>query len=565
MTKNAKRSQPEKIAKSDNLAEDSASAERIKLLLIDDEALTSWAGILDTGLRDHGFELQIEAEAANAIASIKKYMPDVVLLDLHFPEDDLHPDSNVNTTGGRLLVTIRTENPALPVVLFSSLFNDVDIAQERFEIAPHAIFGKHQIEEDLAGRDANWPVVLANTLRSAIELAETENSPAGSLCGEMLVGGSAAMRRAVAVVRQAARNCDPVLIQGESGSGKTTAARTIHTLSTRANQGNFVHLRCSGRDEHTLAAELFGYASAAIPGATIEQAGLIEKAHLGTLYIDEFQLLPHTVQDRLLSVLDTGSVKRLGETSDRPADVRLIIASSHLISDLVDDGIIQDDFAYRIVMFMVTMPPLRERLDDLPELVVHFLQQSNTNRGKNITPVLRPEVLDKLRHHPWRGNLLELRTVIDRAVLTTLNNLLVPDDIQLLPPPSKQSALQETAVEPDPGKAKSPVSVATAPATLSDQAEQLIEEMWRTPVSDRWKMLRGDGKPSKALTKAVLEGIAKRLWNDGRKMRMGAKMNWFLIDMENLESLAESDRASNRVRTLLKEHGVSLTKIDYSK
>lgn len=107
--------------------------------------------------------------------------------------------------------------------------------------------------------------------------------------------------------------------------------------------------------------------------------------------------------------------------------------------------------------------------------------------------------------------------------------------------------------------------MATAPATLSDQAEQLIEEMWRTPVSDRWKMLRGDGKPSKALTKAVLEGIAKRLWNDGRKMRMGAKMNWFLIDMENLESLAESDRASNRVRTLLKEHGVSLTKIDYSK
>ena len=136
MTKNAKRSQPEKIAKSDNLAEESASAERIKLLLIDDEALTSWAGILDTGLRDHGFELQIETEAANAIASIKMYMPDVVLLDLHFPEDDLHPDSNVNTTGGRLLVTIRTENPALPVVLFSSLFNDVDIAQERFFLHP---------------------------------------------------------------------------------------------------------------------------------------------------------------------------------------------------------------------------------------------------------------------------------------------------------------------------------------------------------------------------------------------------------------------------------------------
>jgi DNA-binding NtrC family response regulator len=534
--------------------------------LIDDEAQTSWAGILDTGLRGLGFELHLETEAVNGVASISKHSPDVVLLDLHFPEDGVSSSPDGGTTGGLLLATLRAEFPALPVVLFSTRFADADTALERFETAPHAVFSKHQITSEVAGENAKWPAALAATLRGAIELAATENSPETGLPTDFIVGLTPGMRRAAAAIRQAAPHDEPVLIQGETGSGKTSAARAIHDLSARSTKGRFVHLHCGGRDERTLAAELFGCAAGAVPGTASEQPGLIEQADQGTLFIEEFQLLPDAVQNGLLRVLETGQVRRVGDLRDRPADIRLLIASSHAIGDLVEDGVIQGDFAYRIISFMVTLPPLRERLDDLPELFAHFLQQINASRGKNMTAVLRPEVLTKLKGHAWRGNLRELRTVLDRAVLTTPNNLLMPDDI-LLPPLAAQRSRPSTQfAELHNAKAADALVTPPAPPSFADEVQQFIVRMSDAPVAQRWTLLVGDGKPATAVRKAALEGNARRLWStrkDGR-IKIGIELLCFLIDTGNLAPGDNWDKAYARVRTMVKAHGIQLTKLDYS-
>lgn len=525
----------------------------IRLLLIDDEARSSWGGVLDSALRPLGFTVLLETDADKWRQAVSSQQPDVLLLDLHFPGDDELAGSEVLTTGGRLLATLRTDLPALPVVLFSSRFADADIALERFAAAPHAVFSKHQIGPGVGSKAAPWAQTLATTLRGAIELAARENAPDPELPAEFVVGGSAAMRRVAAAIHRAARNDEPILLQGESGSGKATVARTIHDLSARAGSGRFVHLDCSGLNDATLAAELFGQEGS---------AGRIEQVHRGTLFVDEFQVLPNAVQDRLREVLETRKVRRIGETHDRNADIRLLIASSHAISDLVEDGVINVDFAYQVGGFPLPLPSLRERLDDLPVLFRHFVGQINASRNRNVTDVLRPEVLEKLRNHPWRGNLRELRAALDRAIVAKQGNLLLPDDIRLLAPPSHRTRQSEPDRSPD----ASPTIAPPAPPQQLSPAERIrhfADALRSAAISERWGMLAKDGKPPKEVRKGALEDIARWLWQTegSDRHKIGQMVLCFLIDTDNLVPPDTWYKAYARVRTMMKAHGIQLTRL----
>ena len=532
------------------------------MLLIDDEALTSWAGTLDTGLGALGFDIDVLVDPTNAEEKVEDFDPDVVLLDLHFPSDDVYDSSDdkpIRTTGSVLLEKLRGKYKRLPIVIFSSLFTDTDLLLEKFAKAPHAVYSKHQITGEDKDGNPEWPWLLSDTLNGAIALAAAEQSSPLSSLGPLIIGGSESMRRTASAISQAANHQDPVLIQGETGTGKVTAARAIHDLGSRSEQGDFICLRCGNRDEDTLATELFGFSEDAFPGASSAQPGVIEKAHGGTLCIDEFQMLPDSVQRRLLRVLETGETTRLGDQSSRPANIRLILTSRHYISDLVEDGVIQGEFAYRIVTFMVLMPPLRERLEDLPDLFAEFLNRANKRREKNIAATLRPEVLKKLRRHAWKGNLLELQNTIDRAVLTTPNNILLEEDVHLLALSSKSVDSSPEATTGDSG------SDGKTTERINSQIDpgQWVDRLFRLPVAERWSQFRGKDSMPTNLQGDVLIGMARRLWSNGEKGRIGAKVFDFLKDDSAFDTGDDITKAENQVRTLLKERRVSLTKIDY--
>lgn len=210
-----------------------------RLLLIDDEA-PHWAGMFDQGLKPLGFELSIEDRAPNALKSVGENDPDVILLDLHFPGDDVAVDGA--TTGGRLLVDIRDRYPEIPVVVFTTLIADEDIPLEVFGSQPHGKFSKHQIaEKQRAG--VPWAPVLASALREAMEVARLEREPVNADLG-FVAGSTKAMRHVVALVRKYARYDETVLIYGETGTGKQGVAKAIHRLSGR--DGTFEYLNCSG-------------------------------------------------------------------------------------------------------------------------------------------------------------------------------------------------------------------------------------------------------------------------------------------------------------------------------
>lgn len=516
---------------------------KVKLLLIDDEASASWSGILDTGLRTLGFELCTVDDPDESMNKIKDFNPDVVLLDLRFPTDDLHTGSDdvpVKTTGGRLLNQLRTRYPDLPVVLFSSLYADTDILLEEYELAPHACYGKHQISEE----NPNWPTMLSNTLTGAISLAKKERTSHTDKLGNLVLGESAAMCKVALSIVLAAEHEDPVLIHGESGTGKVDAGAAIHELSGRSRAGKFVCLRCSGRDENTFAAALFGYTEKA--GSTY--SGLIEEAHLGTLCINEFQLLPATVLQELLSVLDSKQVTRQGDNSPRDADIRLVLTSRHYLGDLLDDRIIPKDFTYEISPFLISLPPLRKRLDDLPSLYREYLRLANKSCNKHVTDVLRPELLNKFKSHPWRGNLREMRRAIEHAVRSTLSNILLPEEVRLL----------------DYGIQRSTSEVNTPKASVVDDQASVVDHLFSLPVDKRWDQFRGMNSMPENIMKPVLIGIAKRLGPNDEEGTTRVKMIDFLIDKETTLNEADYARADNRVRRLLSDRKVKLTKIDYS-
>jgi transcriptional regulator with GAF, ATPase, and Fis domain len=223
-----------------------------------------------------------------------------------------------------------------------------------------------------------------------------------------LVGASAAMRELFANLAQIARTDSTVLVHGETGTGKELVAEAIHTTSRRRD-GAFVVVDCAGLPENLLEAELFGHAKGAFTGAASARAGAIEAADGGTVFLDEIGELPLAMQPKLLRVLESRTVRRLGEAQHRPVDVRFVSATHRDLRAMVNAGAFREDLYFRLAVIPVEVPPLRARLEDVPRLAEHFLPPEA--RG-----ALTPELLRELSLRPWSGNVRELRNFVERAV-----------------------------------------------------------------------------------------------------------------------------------------------------
>jgi len=232
-----------------------------------------------------------------------------------------------------------------------------------------------------------------------------------------LAGVSEPMQRVFSLIRQVAPSKANVFITGESGTGKELVSRAIHDLSPRAG-GPFIAINCAALPETLMESELFGHEKGAFTGAVERRAGCFELAQGGTLLLDELAEMPIGLQAKLLRVLEDSKVRRLGGKTETTVDVRVIAATNRPPADAIKKGQLREDLYYRLNVFELTLPPLRQRLDDLPMLTEAILGDLNQKHGTQVTGV-EPEALKRMANHPWPGNVRELRNALERAVIIT--------------------------------------------------------------------------------------------------------------------------------------------------
>jgi transcriptional regulator with PAS, ATPase and Fis domain len=242
-----------------------------------------------------------------------------------------------------------------------------------------------------------------------------------------MVGSSPKMREVFSLIQQVAPSRAAVLITGESGTGKELAARAIHALSPRRN-GPFVALNCAAMPDSLMESELFGHEKGAFTGAVDRRAGCFELAQNGTVLLDEIGDMPVALQAKLLRVLEDSRVRRLGGKSEIQLDVRILAATNSPLDAAIREGRFREDLFYRLNVFPIPLPPLRDRKDDLPSLTAALLGDLNRKHGTKVTDVSK-EVLERFRAYNWPGNVRELRNVVERAVILAGEGTILPQHL----------------------------------------------------------------------------------------------------------------------------------------
>jgi DNA-binding NtrC family response regulator len=266
-----------------------------------------------------------------------------------------------------------------------------------------------------------------------VERLAVVRSASASPSAEGLVGRSASFNEALSALQRVAPSMLPVLLQGESGSGKELFARAVHEASPRAH-GPFVVVDCSGLTETLFESELFGHEKGSFTGANARKQGLVETAQGGTLFLDEIGDVPLAMQVKLLRLIESGTFRRVGALDTLRADFRLVVATHKPLKEMIADGRFRPDLYYRISAFPIHLPALRERADDIPLLVNSILQRSVPGKGRISVD---PAAMKRLQAHAWQGNIRELRNVLERALLFSDDSVIRPEH---LPPDLYRSA-----------------------------------------------------------------------------------------------------------------------------
>jgi DNA-binding NtrC family response regulator len=370
------------------------------VLVIDDEP--ALREVLTLRLQSWGFSVVAAADVPEAERLVQERVPDVVLSDVVLP----------GMSGLDLLRRLKAHHPDLPVILITAHAN-VDAAVEAMKTGAEDFLTKPIDSAALRAQLAS--VDDARRSREASRALRAQLDASSTPMAQLLVGESVAMRALRRQLAQVAASDASALITGESGTGKEIAARAIHDASARASSA-FVAMNAAAIPEGLIESEIFGHEKGAFTGAVAARAGCFELADRGTLLLDELAEMPIALQPKLLRVLEDGRVRRLGAEREVPFDVRIIAATNRDPTDAVRDGRLREDLMYRLNVFTFTLPPLRERLDDLPLLLQYFLRRFSAKHGKHVE-LVRPEVLERLSTWHWPGNVRELRNVVERAVV----------------------------------------------------------------------------------------------------------------------------------------------------
>jgi DNA-binding NtrC family response regulator len=423
------------------------------ILLVEDK--DSLRAMLRHALEGQGHTVVEACDEAEATRVLQQGRPGVVLSDLRLPSGD----------GFGVLRAAKEIDPELPVIVmtaYGSIQDAVAAMKEgALDFLAKPIDPDHLlliVERALAQRRLVTEYILLKE-----ELASRRGAP-------MIVGEDAALRQVSVALHRAAGTDATVLLQGESGTGKELFARALHALSLRAD-GPFVAINCAAIPDTLLESELFGHEKGAFTGAVARKLGRFELAHHGTLFLDEIGDLPLGLQAKILRAIEERRFERVGGTASLHIDVRIVAATNRQLKAAVAARQFREDLFFRLSVFPITIPPLRERRDDVTILARHFVDRF-CKELKKPPAVLSPQALEELQTYPWPGNVRELQNCIERAVILADGDTILPRNLNLSFRPAREDA--SAAVDP--------WDQIDLSGTLSDASRRVLAEVERRKI-----------------------------------------------------------------------------------
>jgi len=393
-----------------------------RVLVVDDEQ--SMRELLGIMLRQVGYDVTLADGGEPAVQALKTDDFDLVITDLRMRKVD-----------GLAVLRAAKDHSPRTVVLVVTAFASTETAVEAMKLGAYDYVTKPFKLDELR-------LTIANALerkRLQDENRELKRQLRREHGFEGFIGKSPRLLEVFETIRKTADSGSTVMITGESGTGKELVARAVHLESARRARP-FVSVNCGAIPETLMESELFGHVKGAFTGAVASTEGLFAAADGGTLFLDEITEIPHSIQVKLLRVTQEREVRRVGDTRDVKVDVRLIAASNRDLSKAVADGVLREDLYYRLNVIPIHMPPLRERLEDIPLLVAHFVARVTKDVGKSVKGI-SPESLAILERYHWPGNIRELENIVERAIVLGSGDFLSPESLpaQLRAPRNEQT------------------------------------------------------------------------------------------------------------------------------
>jgi DNA-binding NtrC family response regulator len=366
------------------------------VLIVDDEETAR--NFISEALADAGYETIEAGNLADAHKAIDTGSADIVLLDIVLPDG----------SGISLLDRISMENPRPPVILVTA-FGEVDTAVEAMKKGAQDFLQKPlDLDRLVQAVERSREIV---SLRRELDLLRRSSGEQG----EWIVGETPEMQKIIGEAERAASASVSVLVTGETGTGKEVLARAIRSMGPRADKP-FIPINCAALPDTMIESELFGYEAGAFTGAQKRKPGLIEIADGGILFLDEISSTKTEMQAKLLRVLDEQRFRRVGGVKEISVDIQILAASNRDLKTMIKDGTFREDLYYRLKVVDLHLPPLRDRIGDIPALTGAFIRQINLRTGNTISGIT-PRAIDALKSHSWPGNIRELQHVIERAML----------------------------------------------------------------------------------------------------------------------------------------------------
>jgi two-component system response regulator HydG len=390
-------------------------ADKIRILVVDDELVIRES--LHGWLKKSGYKVDTAEGGSAALAMLEKTPYDLLFLDIMMPV----------MSGIEVLEVVKEEYPHTLVVMITA-YGSVETAVQAMKVGAVDYLMKPFDPDQLSLLTEK----LMQQKRIMDENIFLREQMAEAIRFENLVGRSEAMQELFVMIQDVAESDSPVLITGETGTGKELVAKAIHAKSARHN-GPFIPINCGAFPEHLLESELFGHERGAFTGAHRAKKGRLDLAHHGTLFLDEVGTVPLKMQVDLLRVLETKEFHRLGGTTEIEVDFRTIAATNRDLQQAIKKGEFRQDFFYRLNVISLHIPPLRLRRDDIPLLAEHFLDRYTRETNKDIDTISK-EAMSLLRKYDWPGNVRELENAIERAVVICRKRLLGPEEFSFLAP-----------------------------------------------------------------------------------------------------------------------------------
>jgi DNA-binding NtrC family response regulator len=395
-----------------------------RILVVDDDP--EMCAVLSDVLKEEGFSVLTMNESLEALKVLKKEEFDIIITDL-----------KMKGLKGLDLLEQANKAAALTPVIIITAFGTIESAKKALKMGAYDYITKpFEMDEIIL----TVKKALENRLLKK-EVFRLKKEMESRYDFHHIIGRSASMQQVYDLIEKISDSSSNVLITGESGTGKELVAKALHYSGIR-KEGPFIAVNCAAIPETLLESELFGYKKGAFTDARTDKKGLISEAQEGTLFLDEITEMPPKLQAKLLRVIEAREVRPLGDTNSYPVDVRVISTTNRNIPSAIQEGHFREDLYYRLKVIDIELPPLRERKEDLPLLVHHFIGKFGQGQKKSISGISE-DALRILLNHPWPGNVRELENVIQRAIALSQHDVILPEDF----PPSLVEKTEENLIE----------------------------------------------------------------------------------------------------------------------